>query len=312
MAEIDKEDVPEVFDVCYIDCDLIKYRSSFSAEKTYWHLYDDQGNHVDRFENAKKADEHLEELSEFLMIDTEGYYRESEKVIGEEEQALNACDLILEHIKKNCPAKEYKPYLTGNDTYRPSIATIHKYKGNREKMEKPKWIDSVTKHLIDTHGAKTVDYIECDDVLSVGLWNCYKKGLKAVAANLDKDVMQAAGFHYDWVKDEFRYITPEEGLEWLFIQTLAGDMSVDNYEGIPGVGKVKAKKILKGCKTEREMYDASVEAYREYFGEEHTYKSWDGKEMTKTAEELMLENLRLAYMWRKKGEEYQIPEKENK
>lgn len=310
MAIIAKEDVPEKFDVCFIDCDLIKYRSSFAAEKTYWHLYDSEGNHVDRFESAKAAKDHLQEMQDFLMVDVEGYYKEPEKVIGECEQALNACDLIIEHIKKNCPANEYKLYLTGNDTYRPSIATVHKYKGSREKMEKPRWIDAVTEHLMKTHGAKPVDYIECDDVLSVGLWSCYRKGLKAVAANLDKDVLQAPLFHYDWVKDQFRYVTPEEGLNWLFVQTLAGDMSVDNYEGIPGVGKVKAAKILEGCTTERQMYDKSVEAYRNYFGDEHTYTAWNGEEITKSAEELMLENLRLAYMWRKKGEEYQIPKEE--
>jgi 5'-3' exonuclease len=87
-------------------------------------------------------------------------------------------------------------------------------------------------------------------------------------------------------------------------------MSVDNYEGIPGVGKVKAYKILENCTTEREMYDAAVEAYRNHFGDEHTYTAWYGEEMTRTAEELMLENLRLAYMLRRKDEEYKIPKKE--
>ena len=308
--KIDKEDLPEVFDVCYIDCDLISYRSSFSAEKTFYHLYDDNGEYIDKFGSAKLANEHLEELSEFFMVDTEGYYKEPEKVIGGVEQAINACDLIINHIKKACPAKQYKFYLTGNDTYRGSIATLHKYKGSRDNIEKPKWINEVREHIKETYGATVVNKWETDDAITVGLWNSYRKGLKAVAANLDKDLYQAPNFHYDWVKDTFQYITPEEGLKWLFIQTLAGDFSVDNYEGIPGIGKVKAKKILEGCETERQMYDASVEAYKNYFGEEYTYKSWDDKEMTKTAEEIMLENLRLAYMLRRKDEEYKIPKKE--
>lgn len=308
--KIDKEDIPEVFDVCYIDCDLISYRSSFSAEKTFYHLYDNSGEYIDKFASAKLVNEHLEELSEFLMVDVEGYYKEPEKVIGELDQAINACDLIIECIKKACLAKQYKFYLTGNDTYRSSIATLHKYKGNRDDTVKPKWIREVREHIKKEYEAITVDVWEADDTLSVGLWNSYRRGLKAVAANLDKDVMQAPGTHYDWVKDSFQYITPEEGLEWTFIQCLGGDMSVDNYEGIPGVGKVKARKILKGCETERQMYDASMEAYREYFGDEYTYTSWDGEEVTKTAEELMLENLRLAYMLRRKDEEYKVPKKE--
>lgn len=303
-------EIPERFDVCYIDCDLIAYRSSFSAEKTFYHLYGENGEYIDKFSSAKLVDEHLEELSEFLMVDVEGYHREPEKVIGTLEQATGAADLIINSIKKACPADQYKLYLTGNDTYRPSIATIHKYKGSRDKVVKPKWIKEVRQHLIEVHGAKPVDVFECDDTLSVGLWTSYRKGLKAVAANLDKDVLQSPGSHYDWVKDSFKYVTPEDGLRWLFIQTLAGDMSVDNYEGIPGIGKVRAKKILEGCVTERQMYDKALEAYKNYFGEVHTYTAWTGEEMTKSAEDIMLENLRLAYMLRKKDEVYQIPDKE--
>jgi hypothetical protein len=308
--KIDKKDVPERFDYCFVDCDLISYRSSFSAEKTYWHLYKEDGTYVDRFDSAKKADEYTDELWSIFDIDTSGYYREPEKIIGDVEQAINACDLIIKHIQKSCPSDHYKFYLTGNDTYRGSIATLHKYKGDRDRVAKPKWINEVREHIKKEYGAISVDVWEADDSLSVGMWHTYKKGLKSVAANLDKDVLQSPGFHYDWVKDIFQYVTPEEGLRWLFIQTLAGDFSVDNYEGIPGIGKVKAKKILEGCETERQMYDASVEAYKNYFGEEYTYKSWDGMQMTKTAEEIMLENLRLAYMLRRKDEEYKIPKKE--
>ena len=307
--KIDKEDLPEVFDVCYVDCDLIKYRSSFAAEKTYWHLYDPDGNHIDKFESAKKADEHLEELSEFLMVDVEGYYREPDKVIGEEEQAINACDLILNHIKKNCPAKEYKLYLTGNDTYRPSVATLYKYKGNRDGMEKPKWIDSVTQHLIKEHGAKVVDYIEADDTLTVGLTNCKKKGILGVVANIDKDIKQVEGYHYNWDKNEYEYIDHWQGLLHTYAQACGGD-PVDHYKGIPGIGMKKAVKMLENCQTEREMYEVSIAAYRKHFGEKYTYKSWDGKDMSKTPEELFLENMNLAFMQREKGKFYKVPKKE--
>lgn len=307
---VDKEQVPDTFDICYTDCDLIKYRSAFAAEKTYWNLYDSEGNLVDHFDSAKSADSHLEELSEFLMVDTEGYYREPEKVIGEEQQAIKACDLILSHIKKKCPAKEYKLYLTGNDTYRPGIATLYKYKGNRDKMEKPRWIESVTKHLIEVHGAKTVNYIETDDAITVGLTAANKKGKLAVAANLDKDIYQCEGWGYDWDKDQFHYTDYWEGLVWQYVQCLAGDQ-VDNYKGIPRVGKVKAQKILKDCTTERELYEAAVKAYKDYFGDEYEYTSWDGRKMKKTYHELFMENMNLCYMQRVKDKFYEVPAKED-
>jgi len=303
-------DVPDVFDVCYIDCDLVKYRSSFSVEKTYYHLYDEEGSFVDEYSNAKTANEYLRELSEFFMIDTSGYYKVPDKRIGEEQQAKDACDLILKSIKEDCPAKVYKLYLTGDDSYRHSVATIHKYKGDRADTKNPKWIDSVEQHIVNVHGAEFVDYIECDDYMTTGLWDCYRKGLVGVAANLDKDVHQAPLWHYNWVKRSFKYVTPEEGLLWCYTQACAGDMSVDNYEGIPRIGVVKAGKILEGCNSEREMYEASVEAYRKHFGDVHEYVTWYGKTIEKTAEELFLENMKLAYMLKTEGEYYKVPEED--
>ncbi|MBG23746.1 MAG: hypothetical protein CMF22_10525 [Idiomarinaceae bacterium] len=301
--------IPDEFDICFIDCDLIKYRASFAAEKTEWLLYDNDEELVRAFYSAKEADDYVDNLWMMLDIDTSGYHREEKVTIKKKVHAIAACDHIIELIKRKCPAKEYRLYLTGNDTYRPHIATLHKYKGNRDGMRKPTYLQDVTDHIIEFHDATVVDYIEADDTLTVGLTWCRKKGLLGVVANLDKDIKQVEGWHYDWGKDKYEYVTAREGILHTYCQAIAGD-AVDNYKGIPGIGMKKAMKLIQDCETEREMYETAVEAYREYFGEEYHYKSWDGKDMVKTPQELFLENMNLAFMQRKKGEFYQIPHKE--
>ena len=48
----------------------------------------------------------------------------------------------------------------------------------------------------------------------------------------DKDMRQIPGKLYNM--DEVIDITPEDGMQWHYIQTLAGD-STDGYSGVPGV-----------------------------------------------------------------------------
>ncbi len=308
--EVSKEDVPEMFDIGFVDADVLKYHSGFAVERTYYHLYDSEGNYQDRFESAKEVDNHLEELSEFMMVDTTGYYKEPEKVIGTEQQAIEACDVIVKNFMRKCPCKEYKFYLSGKNNFRDNIATLYKYCYPRDNTPKPHWIDSIVKHIKSEYKAVSVDGLEGDDLVSVGITSRAAKGQLAVHLGIDKDVKKGtAGWHYDWQKDEFLYTTPEEALKFVYMQSLAGDLT-DGFHGIPKIGMKKAEKILEDCKTEREMYEAAVEAYRNYYGKEYQYKSWKGEELVKTPEELFLENMQLAWILKEKDKYYTVPKEE--
>lgn len=309
MAKIDKKDVPERFDYCFIDADILKYSAGFAAEKTYWHLYKEDGTHIDRFDSAKSADNHTEELWTIFEIDTSGYYREPEKVIGTEEQAIKACDTIVSFIKERVKADHYKFYLSGKNNFRNRVATLYEYGHNRKNVAKPHWIDSIVDHLIKVHGAVVTDGIEGDDQIGVGMMVVQKKGKLPIHAGIDKDVTKGiSGYHFDFKKDEFVYTSPEEALLFNYVQGIAGDQT-DGFHGIPKVGLKKAARILEGCETEEEMYKAAVSAYKDYFGEEYTYQSWNGKDMTKTAEELFLENMTLAWIMKEKDRPYTPPHK---
>ena len=59
------------------------------------------------------------------------------------------------------------------------------------------------------------------------------------------------------MKDAVQTITPEEGLRWHYIQTLAGD-ATDGYSGVPSIGIKRADALLtdKGC-----TWETIVEAF---------------------------------------------------
>ena len=120
------------------------------------------------------------------------------------------------------------------------------------------------------------------------------------------------------------------GLMFFYSQIITGD-TADNYKGLKGKGNTPALDILSNCKTEKDLYSATLALYKEVYGEgeiwvpnyqgtqkyydvcmESTGKPpkdwsfWKGKGAFLTAYDLMLEQGRLAWMetyegdlWRK-------------
>jgi 5'-3' exonuclease len=68
------------------------------------------------------------------------------------------------------------------------------------------------------------------------------------------------GWHYNFVKKEKYFVKEEDTMRTFYKQVLTGDRT-DNIEGLKGIGPVKAERILKECKTDREMYEAVLKAY---------------------------------------------------
>jgi len=81
----------------------------------------------------------------------------------------------------------------------------------------------------------------------------------------------------DYPYREVFEISEFEAMKNFWMQVLTGD-SVDSIQGVPGIGKKKAEKILEGCGTEEEMYDAVFSAYRNHMfpnGIKHPQQLWE-------------------------------------
>ena len=166
--------------------------------------------------------------------------------------------ILSETIDLPFPSKEeFEVYLTGSGNFRYDIAKSHEYKGNRKDVEKPKYLPAARAHLSLDYSAVVSEGEEADDLISK---KAAELNYNCVVASIDKDMLQIPCWHYNFVRDEWKRVGEFEGLKFFYTQILTGD-TADNIVGLFRVGPVKAEKILKGCKTEDDLWEAVVKAY---------------------------------------------------
>jgi len=158
---------------------------------------------------------------------------------------------LIDQILVNTEATEYRLFLTGKNNFRYTI--YPEYKAHRPK-EKPFWLEKCRQYLIATFNAEVIDGQEADDALGIAQTE------DTIICSIDKDLLMIPGRHYNFVKDEFQEVTNDSGMFHFYMQCLTGDRS-DNIKGIEKIGPKKAEKILAGCVTEQEMFNAVREAY---------------------------------------------------
>jgi DNA polymerase-1 len=83
--------------------------------------------------------------------------------------------------------------------------------------------------------------LEADDVMGI---LATRPGVNCVIVSQDKDMKTIPGSV--WNGEELTTYSEDEADYHHMLQTLTGD-TADGYKGCPGVGKVKAEKILAAC-----------------------------------------------------------------
>ncbi len=179
-----------------------------------------------------------------------------------EEADENICILRLDRnireILHVTQADTYEIFLSGEDNFRYEI--FPDYKANRKDVVKPKWLQQCREYLVTEWKAKLAHGCEADDMLGIAQDKREEHPLNTVIASIDKDLLMIPGLHYNFVKNEWYQIYYFEGLKKFYDQLLKGDRS-DGIPGVPGIGEVKARKMLEGCTTEQEMFDICRAAY---------------------------------------------------
>ena len=210
---------------------------------------------------------------------------------SKEDTEAIACSRVQEqlfntvYVQLKC--EDYDAFITGKTNFRFETATTHPYKGNRKLSEKPPHYAALRDKLVAL-GATISENQEADD--DVGIISTKYEGW---IVHVDKDLNQLPGWHYNPVKDEQYYVTPFEGLVSFYTQLLTGD-KIDNIVGLYGIGPVKAKKLLAGCETEQQLYQAVIAAYAAH-GEKP---------------ERVLENGQLLFLSRFEGQRWSLPSEE--
>ena len=107
------------------------------------------------------------------------------------------------------------------------------YKGHRNR-KKPCGYKRVINKLKEDYHVVVMPTIEADDAM--GIYATKEPG--HIICSPDKDMRQIPGDLYD-LSTGVITITEEEGRNWHYIQTLAGDQT-DGYSGVPGFGIKRA------------------------------------------------------------------------
>lgn len=171
--------------------------------------------------------------------------------------AIYRVEELMDNILTKTNSDEYKAYLSSATNFRKTI--YPEYKANR-KGEKPRHLADLKDYAISKLNAEiSPEGLEADDMLGIE----QDKQTKATTiCTLDKDLLQIPGLHFSWEISGPNWNRPDtwieqtelEGMRFLYEQAIKGD-TTDNIKGIPGKGKVFAKKVLEKAESEKEMFD---------------------------------------------------------
>lgn len=166
-------------------------------------------------------------------------------------------DNLIEWIIETTDSDDCILALSHPENFRKSV--LPSYKENRKDQRKPMILQGLREYLLEREDTIMSKGLEGDDI--IGLTATYPQDEEErVIFSIDKDLRTVPGLHWDSMYEEIITVTPEMGFRWFMIQTLTGD-TTDNYKGCPGIGPVKAEKLLEGATTQEEYWSRVVAAY---------------------------------------------------
>lgn len=153
----------------------------------------------------------------------------------------------LRQIFDESGATDYLIVVGCGGCFRDKLYDVREYKGNRK--EKPDWYIRLAPYMEETlakeYGAVSKEGFEADDLVSMAAFGLRTSGREYMVCSPDKDMKQIPGWHMNVREEELvlREISDDEARHYFYLQMLVGD-SGDNIEGVRGIGKVKAEKLL--------------------------------------------------------------------
>lgn len=266
-----------------IDADVVSYSCGFASQKNIYTLT------VKGEEEPRSTFQYKKDLNEWVKergFTEEDYTVDTRLEVEPVSNALHSARMMIEDIIEVCQAENYQLYLTGKGNFREQVATIQPYKGNRT-ADKPVHHQAIRDYLISQWGAEVIEGMEADDVLAM------RQTDTTVIASIDKDLKQVKGKHYNWRTDDCpTHVTEEVGTYNFYYQLLVGDRT-DNIPGIPGMGPVKAKKLLELCDDEEDMYWETLCQYSMKYEKpfeallENAYLLWMVRELDEDGQPVM-------------------------
>jgi 5'-3' exonuclease len=144
--------------------------------------------------------------------------------------------------------------FTGKTNWRHAV--MPEYKAGRKETRTPLVLPVVRDWIKAHYQCAQEEPFEADDLL--GIYSQVYAG--SIIVSQDKDFKQVPGRKCRDVGSPTYVVSEFEAVKWHMMQTLTGD-ATDGYTGCPGVGPVKAEKVLSKATNPTEMWAAVVKEY---------------------------------------------------
>jgi len=201
----------------------------------------------------------IEETFDVAVIDADSILYQIAHYQPSPALCKKAFDDRLDSIMSEVSASSGAVFIKGKDNFRYLAAAD--YKGNRKDTLEPEVKDRLemlyayaADFCIESEGA------EADDYCGMAFRLAQEENKSAIVCHIDKDLDALPGWHYNFRKNEFYQVTPEQGHYFLMKQILMGD-ATDNIKGIKGLGPKTAEKIL-ADKPVNTLLEVVLDTYR--------------------------------------------------
>jgi DNA polymerase I len=171
------------------------------------------------------------------------------------DEAVALLDNQIEELRVLTEADRVILALTDDTNFRKAV--LPSYKANRASTPKPVVHAALREYVHEKYETFQRPGLEGDDVLGILHTRTKEPGEETILWSIDKDMLQIPGKH--WRENGLITVTKDQGDYLHATQTLTGD-TVDGYSGCPGVGPVKADKLLEGLHPDN-YWKAIVTAY---------------------------------------------------
>jgi DNA polymerase-1 len=161
-------------------------------------------------------------------------------ITTDEGRAINDADRFIGKIVRVTKCMNYRLCFTHKVNFRYSL--MSDYKANRANKPPPELLPILRKHLWDNHPCIDQEWLEADDLMGIMGTRDPKEYILATS---DKDFKTLPVLLYLWndKKPKVKRVDMRTADYWFHFQWLTGD-TTDNFKGVKGIGKVKAKEIL--------------------------------------------------------------------
>lgn len=174
---------------------------------------------------------------------------------------------IITYIATSTNSTHVRLAWSGDKVFREDVYLAAPYKNRGTKPAFVEIVDSTIEKISLPYAQYKTFGLEADDLLSVWAEQSRSLGIDYVVASPDKDLDQIPGERFKYDRNLLYTLTPEQAYDCLNMQLLTGD-STDGVLGIPGMGPVKARKLLDtaGMMAPTAIFDAYVKHFGPYYG----------------------------------------------